>query len=125
MAKSSNNGDCGNNCPLRRALHLLEGKYSIHILKELLQGTRRFGDLRKNIPGIAPKTLSDRLKYFVTVGIISRYAHSVIPPKVEYQLTGKGEMLESVIKQLEGLGQTLDQPVDFNQRKSDALAEPA
>ncbi len=104
MIKPPEKDECRSNCPLRRALGLLEGKYSVDILRELLQGTKRFGELRKQIRGISPKTLTEKLKFFTEHGIINRRSYPEIPPKVEYQLTERGNELKSAISILEHLG---------------------
>jgi DNA-binding HxlR family transcriptional regulator len=87
---------------------MLEGKYSAHILKELLSGTQRFNGLLKKIPGISKKTLSDKLKNFTDHGVVTRYVHAEIPPKVEYQLTSQGEALKQIIGNLETLGSMIE-----------------
>jgi DNA-binding HxlR family transcriptional regulator len=89
-------------------LNLLSGKYSPFILKELMNGTLRFGELRQRIPGISPKTLSERLKYYIGCGIINRHSYPEIPPRVEYQLTERGESLKTLILDLEHLANNLD-----------------
>ena len=108
MAKLTETEHCGTRCPIRTALGLLEGKYSAHILKELLSGTQRFNGLLKSIPGISKKTLSDKLKKFTDHGVVTRYSHSEIPPKVEYHLTSKGEALKAIIGNLETLGTMIE-----------------
>lgn len=91
-------------CPIKRALGLLEGKYSVYILLELMAGAKRYSELRKSIPGISPKTLSEKLRYYVSQGIVVRFSYPEIPPKVEYKLTPKGEAFKAVIDQLKLYG---------------------
>jgi len=108
MTKLTETKKCGTSCPLRTALSMLEGKYSAHIIKELLSGTQRFNGLLKSIPGISKKTLSDKLKNFTYYGVVTRHVHAEIPPKVEYQLTSKGETLKAIINNLEALGNRIE-----------------
>lgn len=109
MTKTTSKDKCRINCPMRRALALLQGKYSIDILRELLSGTKRFGEIKKEIPGISPKTLTDKLRFFVDKGIIDRRSYPEIPPKVEYELTERGNELKSAITTLEYLGKKFDE----------------
>lgn len=108
MAKLAVTQQCGTKCPVRRVLNLLGGKYSPFILKELMNGTRRFGELRQRIPGISPKTLSERLKYYIDRGIINRHSYPEIPPRVEYQLTERGEALKTLMLDLEHMAHNID-----------------
>lgn len=101
MAKLTETETCGTKCPLRRTLAVIEGKYTPLILKELFSGTRRFGQLRKLIHGISPKTLSDKLKDLVEKGMVERISYPEVPPKVEYRLTSLGTRMKSVVLQLQ------------------------
>ncbi|HHJ14221.1 MAG TPA: transcriptional regulator [Gammaproteobacteria bacterium] len=88
---------------LERNLKLLQGKYSARVLHQLFQGTRRFGELKRAIPGISAKTLSDRLRFYTQEGIVTRISYNVLPLRVEYHLTPKGEQLRSIMSQLQHL----------------------
>lgn len=112
MAKMKFTEKCGQYCPLRFTLKLLEGKYSSHILKELIQGTKRFGELKRNVSGISPKTLSEKLKYYMESGIVKRQSYPEIPPKVEYKLTERGEGLMPIIEKLQDFGKTTENEPD-------------
>lgn len=109
MAKLVVTDQCGTQCPVRRVLGLLGGKYSPFILKELMHGTKRFGELRQRIPGISPKTLSEKLKYYIDKGIINRRSYPEIPPRVEYRLTERGEALKTLIADLENMASTIEE----------------
>lgn len=101
MAKLNHTQSCNEQCPLRRTLTVIEGKYTPFILRELFSGTKRFGQLRKSIPGISPKTLSDKLKDLIDQGIVLRESYPEVPPKVEYSLTSRGAKLEKIIADLQ------------------------
>lgn len=85
-------------CSIEKALTVLEGKWTFLIIRDLFCGTKRFGELKKSLHGISPKTLSERLKKLEENGIIERTAYATIPPTVEYSLTEKGESLKPIIK---------------------------
>lgn len=91
-------------CYFKKAFETLEGKWTFHIINELFDGTKRFGQLRKELPGISPKTLSQRLKELEDRGILIRTQYSTIPPTVEYSLTEKGQSLKSVMVTLKEWG---------------------
>lgn len=101
MAKLTVTETCGTKCPLRRTLAVIEGKYTPLILKELFIGTRRFGQLRRLIQGISPKTLSDKLKDLVEKGMVERISYPEVPPKVEYRLTLLGQRMKGIVQQLQ------------------------
>ena len=87
-------------CSIEKVLDVLEGKWSFLIIKNLFEGTRRFGELRKALHGVSPKTLTMRLRELEIKGIIERKAYATIPPKVEYSLTEKGRSLDKIIKEM-------------------------
>ncbi len=87
-------------CPVARAVRVLDGKWTMLIVRDLLGGTRRFSQLRSSLSGIAPKTLTDRLRDLERDGLVTRIVYAEVPPRVEYTLTVKGRTLEPVIKAL-------------------------
>lgn len=91
-------------CSIEKALNVLGGKWTFLILRDLFEGTKRFGELRKSLYGVSPKTLSERLKELEEKGVIKRTAYPTIPPTVEYSLTEKGESLKPIIKAMKMWG---------------------
>lgn len=87
-------------CSIEKALEVLGGKWTFLILRELFKGTRRFGEIRRSLQGVSPKTLSERLKELEKKDIIIRKAYSTIPPSVEYSLTEKGKSLKPIIRDM-------------------------
>jgi len=87
-------------CSIEKVLDVLEGKWSFLIIKNLFEGTRRFGELRKALHDVSPKTLTMRLRELEVNGIIERQSYATIPPKVEYSLTEKGRSLDKIIKEM-------------------------
>ncbi len=91
-------------CTVERALAVIDGKWTTLVLRDLLGGTRRFGELRANLTGISPKTLTDRLRDLERHGVLTRVVHPEIPPRVEYTLTAKGRALGSVVDAMAAWG---------------------
>jgi DNA-binding HxlR family transcriptional regulator len=91
---------CDTSCPVRRSLDVLDGKWTILVLRDLLSGTKRFGQLRRSLGGVNPKTLTERLKQLEKADIVTRKIFAAVPPRVEYTLTQKGQSLKPVIAAL-------------------------
>lgn len=94
-------------CPVARTLNLIGERWSILILRDLLlQGPRRYQDFQESLTGVAPNTLSARLKDLEANGLISRRPYSERPPRLEYHLTDKGRSLGPILKTLREWGKT-------------------
>lgn len=91
-------------CPIERTVSILEGKWTLLILRELFTGTKRFGELRAALSGVSPKTLSERLRILEQQGIIERTIYAEVPPRVEYSLTKLGHTLNPIIEALRAWG---------------------
>ena len=91
-------------CSIEKSLNVLGGKWTFLIIRDLFNGTKRFGELRKSLHGISPKTLSERLKTLEEQGIIDRTAYPTVPPTVEYTLTEKGKSLKPIIMEMKKWG---------------------
>lgn len=94
-------------CPVARAVRSLDGKWTLLIIRDLLGGTRRFGQLRSSLVGISSKTLTDRLRELTNDGLVSRTMYAEIPPRVEYSLTDRGRAAAPIIDALGAWGATL------------------
>jgi DNA-binding HxlR family transcriptional regulator len=90
--------------PASDALHLLSGRWKLHILLVLTFADRRFGQLCKDIPGITSKTLSKELRELELNELVSRKVYDTVPISVEYSLTDYGRSLKSVIVALRDWG---------------------
>ncbi|MCG5056597.1 MAG: helix-turn-helix transcriptional regulator [Limnoraphis sp. WC205] len=95
------------NCPIEYTIELIGTKWSIGILRELLNGDRRTHELAEALPGISSKTLTLRLRTLEKHGIIRRKVYAEIPPHVEYSITEKGRELQPAIAILKQVGQRL------------------
>ena len=93
-------------CPVARTLDVIGERWTALILRDLLRdGPRRYQDFQESLAGIAPNTLSARLKALEAAGLIERKLYSEHPPRLEYHLTEKGESLGPVLKALRAWGQ--------------------
>lgn len=93
-------------CPVARTLDLIGERWTLLILRDLLlQGPRRFQDFQESLTGVAPNTLSARLKDMEANGLIARRSYSEHPPRLEYYLTEKGKSLGPVVRTLREWGQ--------------------
>ena len=92
-------------CNVEKALNVIGGKWSFLIIKHLFDGTMRFGEIRKSLHDISPKTLTMKLRELEDHGILTRKIHATIPPSVEYTLTPKGEDLKSMIEAMRVWGE--------------------
>ncbi len=91
-------------CPVARTAQIISNKWTPLIIRDLAAGERRFSELQKSLPGISPKTLSERLKYLETERIVRRRCYAEVPPRVEYSLTEKGRALLPVIGSMRDYG---------------------
>lgn len=81
------------NCPTRLALDRIADKWTVLIVGRLATGTKRFGELHRDITGISPKVLTQKLRELERDGVITRKIYASVPPKVEYNLTPLGKTL--------------------------------
>lgn len=94
------------NCPMRRTLELISGKWRTHIIYELCKNeTCRFGELKKAMPRITNTMLTNTLRDLEKLGIVNRTQFNEIPPHVEYSLTEKGKALLPVFTELAKWGE--------------------
>ena len=97
-------------CPVETTLMLIGDKWKVLILRELLDGTKRFGELKKSLAGVSQKVLTANLKDMEASGLLTRKAYPEVPPRVEYTLTETGESLKPV------LGAMFDWEMDYKQK---------
>ena len=91
-------------CPVEYTASILSNKWKCLILRDLLTGTKRFNELNKSIIGISAKVLTENLRELENDGIVKRKTYAVVPPKVEYSLSDKGEELKSIIDLMKEFG---------------------
>ena len=94
-------------CPVTRTVGILDGKWTVLVIRDLLGGTRRFSELRRSLVGVSPKTLTDRLRHLEQAGLVERTVFAEVPPRVEYRLTEAGRTLEPVLSAMADWGRAL------------------
>ena len=84
-------------CPVETTLMLIGNKWKVLIIRVLLTGTKRFGELKKSIGKVSQKVLTTQLRDMEESGLISRKVYAEVPPKVEYSLTELGKSLQPIL----------------------------
>lgn len=84
-------------CPVETTLTLISDKWKVLILRDLLPGTKRFGELRKSIGQVSQKVLTAQLRQMEESGLVHRQVYPEVPPRVEYTLTDLGYSLKPVL----------------------------
>lgn len=84
-------------CPVEMTLQLIGDKWKVLIIRDLLTGTKRFGELKKSLGSITQKVLTQNLRAMEEDGLVSRKVYAEVPPKVEYSLTDTGRSLMPVL----------------------------
>jgi len=92
-------------CPVEAALDVIGGKWKVAILVRLTEGTRRFNELRRLLPNITQRMLTNQLRELESDGMVDRRVYAQVPPKVEYSLTELGRTLEPLLVDLKRWGQ--------------------
>ena len=92
-------------CPVETTLTLIGDKWTVLILRDLLPGTKRFGELKKSIGGVSQKVLTAQLRQMESSGLLVRTVYPEVPPRVEYTLTELGYSLEPVLEAMRNWGQ--------------------
>jgi DNA-binding HxlR family transcriptional regulator len=85
-------------CSIEKTLDVVGGKWSFLVLRELFCGTRRFGELQRQINNISPTALTNTLRHLEVQGVLDRCVFPTVPVTVEYTLTDKGQDLHTIIK---------------------------
>ena len=99
-------------CPVATTVQLIGSKWKLLIMRNLLQRPWRFNELRKTLPGISQKVLTDSLRSMETDGIVTRTVYPEVPPRVEYALSELGETMRPIIKSLEAWGTDYKQTLE-------------
>ena len=84
-------------CPVETTLTLISDKWKVLILRDLLTGTKRFGELRKSIGTVSQKVLTSQLRQMEESGLLTRKVYAEVPPRVEYTLTEFGYSLKPIM----------------------------
>lgn len=84
-------------CPVETTLMLIGDKWKVLILRDLLPGTKRFGELKKSIGNVSQKVLTAQLRDMESNGLVNRKVYPEVPPRVEYSLTELGQSLKPIL----------------------------
>ena len=92
-------------CPVETTLTLIGDKWKVLILRDLLTGTKRFGELKKSIGGVSQKVLTAQLRDMESSGLLIRTVYPEVPPRVEYSLTALGKSLKPILDAMKSWGE--------------------
>lgn len=84
-------------CPVETTLMLIGDKWKVLILRDLMDGTKRFGELKKSIGHVTQKVLTAQLRDMEACGLVNRRVYAEVPPRVEYSLTELGRSLRPIL----------------------------
>lgn len=87
-------------CPVETTLTLIGSKWKVLILRDLMPGTKRFGELKKSIGTVSQKVLTAQLRDMEQSGLVHRRVYAEVPPRVEYSLTALGKSLDPILQSL-------------------------
>lgn len=91
-------------CPVETTLQLIGDKWKVLILRDLVGGTKRFGELKKSIGNVSQKVLTAQLRDMEEKGLVHRKIYAEVPPRVEYTLTETGYSLKPILDAMETWG---------------------
>src|SRR2546429_9180168 len=91
-------------CSVAACAEIIGAKWTALLVHDLSEGPRRFSELEHSCAGISPRTLSERLRALEDEGLVARHSYAESPPRVEYELTEKGEALLPIIEEMRQLG---------------------
>ena len=92
-------------CPVETTLTLISDKWKVLILRDLMPGTKRFGELKKSIGNVSQKVLTAQLRAMEESGLLARTVYAEVPPRVEYTLTELGKSLKPILDALWNWGE--------------------
>ena len=93
-------------CPVELALQLVSNRWKVLIIRDLLDVTKRFSELKRSVGNITQKVLTANLRDMEQSGLLTRRAYAEVPPRVEYTLTELGQSLRPVVHALSEWGET-------------------
>lgn len=99
-------------CPVETTLTLISDKWKVLILRDLLTGTKRFGELRRSVGNVSQKILTAQLRQMESSGLLTRKVYAEVPPRVEYSLTELGWSLEPVLMAMKAWGENYKAQVE-------------
>jgi DNA-binding HxlR family transcriptional regulator len=107
LKTESQRSDLCSNCPIAKVANLVGDSCILLIIRDLLTGSKRFGEIADSLSGISSRTITKKLKYLEEQGIVIRKEYNQKPPKVEYSLTTSGKRLNTLIQEMHRYGKRL------------------
>ena len=104
-------------CPVETTLTLISDRWKILIIRDLMAGTQRFGELKKSLGTISQKVLTANLRQMEADGLVTRTVYAEVPPRVEYALTALGQSLSPVIDAMQEWGTGYQKMIDNDSAK--------
>ena len=101
-------------CPVELTVGLIGDKWKILIIRDLLTGTKRFGELKKSLTNITQKVLTTKLREMEASGLVKRKVYPEVPPKVEYSLTETGLSLKPILDSMVVWGNNYREKLNIN-----------
>lgn len=92
-------------CPVETTLTLIGDKWKVLILRDLISGTKRFGELKKSVGNVSQKVLTAQLRAMEDSGLVNRKVYAEVPPRVEYSLTPLGMSLKPILDAMKDWGE--------------------
>ena len=92
-------------CPVETTLTLIGDKWKVLILRDLMPGTKRFGELKKSVGNVSQKVLTAQLRAMEANGLVNRKVYAEVPPRVEYSLTELGKSLKPILDSMWAWGE--------------------
>ena len=92
-------------CPVETTLTLISDKWKVLILRDLMPGTKRFGELKKSVGNVSQKVLTSQLREMEQSGLLIRTVYPEVPPRVEYTLTDLGRSLKPSLDAMQSWGE--------------------
>ena len=99
-------------CPVETTLTMISDKWKVLILRDLMTGTKRFGELKKSIGSVSQKVLTAQLRQMEASGLVSRKVYAEVPPRVEYTLTDLGYSLKPILMAMQNWGEAYKKMVE-------------
>ncbi|MBU9735870.1 winged helix-turn-helix transcriptional regulator [Diplocloster agilis] len=91
-------------CPVEMTLQLIGDKWKVLIIRDLMEGTKRFNELMRSVTGISQKVLTSHLRAMEKAGLVNRKVFAEVPPRVEYSLTETGLSLKPILDSMVAWG---------------------
>ena len=100
-------------CPVETTLTLIGDKWKVLILRDLMPGTKRFGELKKSVGNVSQKVLTAQLRAMEESGLVNRKVYAEVPPRVEYSLTELGKSLKPILDSMWAWGEAYKAKIEW------------